>query len=58
MTMKQLAAMSGSDLNREIAHARNKRDAFSAGREPQAVMRHLRRLLDEQIRRRQTRRAA
>lgn len=41
-----------NELNRAIAHARNKRDAYSAGREPQETMVELHALLSEQARRR------
>lgn len=43
------------ELEREIAHARNRRDAYAAGREPAEVMAELRALLDMQAARRRAR---
>ena len=48
--------MTDRELARAIAHARNRRDAFAEGRDPRRVRTHLRRLLDEQARRRAERR--
>jgi hypothetical protein len=48
-------SMSLADLNRRVAHLRNKRDAFAAGREPADVMVALGRALDELARRRSAR---
>lgn len=44
--------MTNDELYRALAHARNRRDAYAEGREPQEVLTELRRLLDEQERRR------
>jgi hypothetical protein len=51
-----IRTLTGDELGREIAHARNRRDAFAAGREPAEVLTALRELLDEQTRRREARR--
>ena len=57
MTKQAIRSLTNNELQRELAHARNKRDAFSMGNEPAEVMRHLRDLLDEQDRRRSWRQA-
>jgi hypothetical protein len=57
MNRTEINLLNDADLNREIIHARNRRDAFAAGREPADVMRNLRLLLDEQNRRRDARRS-
>jgi hypothetical protein len=53
---ERFADVDDNDLARGIAHARNKRDAFAIGREPEPVARHLRDLLFEQNRRAHARR--
>jgi hypothetical protein len=52
LAMSNLSNLSNADLNRAIAGARSKRDAFAAGREPAEVVTRLNALLREQARRR------
>lgn len=47
-----LSSLTDSELSRELAHARNRRDAYAAGREPFEVTSALRDILSEQDRRR------
>lgn len=47
-----LREMSVQELNRALASARNKRDAFPAGREPREILHRIRVIQDEQNRRR------
>jgi hypothetical protein len=57
-TKSQLHSLTNDELYRELAHARNRRDAFSFGREPSEVLSAVKQLIDEQTRRREARRAA
>lgn len=50
--------LTDDELARAVVASRNRRDAFAAGREPADALTNLRRLLDEQARRRAERRAA
>lgn len=51
----RLAALSNADLARALATARNRRDAYAIGREPEAVRTAVRELVREQARRRTAR---
>lgn len=58
--IKNLSTLTNQELGREIAHARNRRDAFptnDAAERHTGVMTELRSLLGEQERRREARRA-
>jgi hypothetical protein len=58
MNPEALRNLTADDLAREVAHARNQRDAFAEGRVPGGVLANLRALLDEQARRRHARKLA
>jgi hypothetical protein len=58
MSTNDLKDLTNRELNADIAHARNARDAYAAGKEPQEVLQRLSSLLTEQARRRDERIAA
>jgi hypothetical protein len=47
MNHVELSGLSLHQLNRMLVHARNKRDAFPVGREPERVLRDVRMLITE-----------
>lgn len=52
-TPVQLSSMTTDQLNRALASARSRRDAYSPGREPREVLAQVAALTAEQLRRRE-----